>query len=489
MICCCWGVDGFARGSRCLPKCSIIYGRICLDAPNNLLYSLLMYKRLLILVVVCLAVLISQQPENVEAQSAADIMQQVNLFRVKNGLPALQYNSALSSAAQNQANYMAEYQVFSSHTGYGGSTPQSRANAAGYGGRVTENIVGGTNLTAPKGLTWWVNSPVHYNTLITTQYTEAGTGYAVAGDIHYYVLVVGTPGSGPPPPSNPTQNDPAPLFITPITLAEPNEDGSIVHTMQDGQALWTLAAHYEVPLSDLLWFNNLKEDSFVNPGDEIIIRLADGASPPPTPTPPTTHIVQDGQSLWSIAALYNVKIGDIYLFNNLNENSFLQPGDEVKVRLAPGELPPPTPTPVVEHVVQSGQTLWDIALTYGLNLDQLLALNGIDQNTLLQPGDVLRVRELPTPIPIPPTFTPAPIEQETTIPPTATIQPTMTATAVSLAMVEGVETAVPEVPQVDEAHTNRSPLFMGIGLLIVGLLALGGAGVLYLRGQDPYEIG
>lgn len=477
-------------GVRRLPKCSIIYGRICLDAQNNLLYSLVMYKRLLIIVVVCLVVLIGQQPENTKARSAADIMQQVNLFRVKNGLPALQYNSALSSAAQNQANYMAENQVFSSHVGYGGSTPQSRANAAGYSGRVTENIVGGTNLTAPKGLTWWVNSPVHYNTLITTQYSEAGTGYAVAGDIHYFVLVVGTPGSGPPPPSSPTQNDPEPLFITPITLAEPNEDGSIVHTVLDGQALWSLAAHYDVSLSDLLWFNNLKEDSFVNPGDEIIIRLADGASPPPTPTPPTTHIVQDGQSLWSIAALYNVKMGDIYLFNNLNENSFLQPGDEIKVRLAPGELPPPTPTPVLEHVVRSGQTLWDIALTYGLNLDQLLALNGIDQNAIIQPGDLLRVRELPTAVPIPPTFTPAPIDSETPIPPTATPQPTMTATAVSLAMGSGTETAVPETATVEEANSgSSSPLFMGIGLLIVGLLALGGAGVLYLRGQDPYESG
>ncbi len=444
-----------------------------------------MYKRLLIILFACLTFLIMQQPQQATAQTAADILQQVNLFRVKNGLPPLQYNSSLSSAAQNQANYMAEFQVFSSHTGYGGSTPQSRAQAAGYGGRVTENIVAGTGMSAPNGLNWWVNSPVHYRTLITTQYTEAGTGYATDGSINYYVLVVGS--SGNVAPVNAPPINPAPLFILPLTLAEPAEDGSIVHQVQDGQALWTLAAYYEVPLSDLLWFNNLQEDSFVNPGDEIIIRLADGADPPPAPTPPTTHVVQEGQSLWSIAALYDVKIGDVMLFNNLTENSFLQPGDEIKVRLAEGELPPPTATPVVEHVVRSGQTLWDIALTYGLSLEELLSFNGIDQNALLQPGDVLRIRPLPTTIPIPATLEP------TNTDPTQTPSATQTATAVSIAITNPIEnlvdTPAPEnntAVSSEEPPANNTPLLLGVGLLIVGLFALGGAGVVYLRGQDVY---
>lgn len=444
-----------------------------------------MFRRLFIILVVCLALLTLQRPRETAAQSAADILQQVNLFRIQNGLPALQYNSALSVAAQNQATYMAENQVFSSHIGYGGSTPQSRANAAGYGGPVTENIVGGTNLTPAQGLRWWINSPLHYSALITTQYTEVGTGFASDGDINYYVLVVGAPGGGPPPASNPAQTNPEPLFITPITLAQPGEDGSIVHVVQDGQALWSLAAHYDVSLSDLLLYNNLREDAFVQPGDAIIIQLAEGQEPPPTPMPPTTHIVQEGQSLWSIAALYNVRIGDIFLFNNMNENSFLQPGDEVKVRLAPGEPPPPTPTPVLEHMVQQGQTLWDIALTYGLSLEELLALNDMSAEEFIRPGDMLTVRLQPTAVSLPATPTPQPTMTSTPTPP-----PTHTATAVSAIANQLAETAVPDQAQSAQQEANsgsRQPLMLGLGLLIVGLLAFGGASILYLRGQDPYE--
>lgn len=442
-----------------------------------------MLKRTIFAILLGLIILVSTTSFT-QAQSAEAILQQVNQYRINNGLPPLKYNGALASAAQNQANYMAEYNVFSSHVGYGGSTPQSRASANGYNGRVTENIVGGTNLTAPKGLTWWVNSPVHYNTLITTRYTEAGTGYSSSGDINYYVLVVGQPSDAPiQPPSN--SSDPEPLFITPITLAEPGEDGSIVHIVQDGQALWSLAAHYDVPLSDLLLYNSLSADSFLQTGDEIIIRLADGAPIPPTPTPPSTHIVREGESLWTIAANYNVKIGDVMWYNNLTEDSFVQPGQEIKVRLAPGESPPPTATPITTHIVQSGQTLWEIALSYGLTLEEILAYNNLEQNSFIQPGDALQVRPpnpptatpLPTSTPTPEVPTPAP-----TVTPTSMSVPLASPSAIAQQVAHVEATAVNhQLPAQTQRLRSASPWLLGSVLFVVGLLALGGAFIMALR--------
>ena len=237
---------------------------------------------------------------------------------------------------------MAANTIFSSHIGAGGSTPQSRANASGYVGYVSENIVGGTGMTPNRGLIWWENSPVHYNTLVTTRYIEAGTGYATNGSENFYVLVVGRP-SNAPPSNTPDDDSPAPLFITPIELAEPSEDGSIIHIMQDGQALWSLAAHYDVSIADLMLFNNLANDAILRPGDSVTIRLADGQEPPPTPTPPLTHIVRKGENAWVIAARYKLKLSDFFWFNGLDENSFLQPGEEVIVRLAEGKRRRPRP--------------------------------------------------------------------------------------------------------------------------------------------------
>jgi uncharacterized protein YkwD len=438
-----------------------------------------MSKKIIVGILICLF-LLGGEATAVHATSASAIFQEVNQFRNNNGLVPFQYNGALASAAQSQANYMAANTVFTSHIGAGGSTPQSRANAAGYIGRITENIVGGTGMTAARGLTWWVSSPVHYNTLITSRYQEAGTGFATNGSENFYVLVVGQPSDAPPPPA--ADNSPEPLFITPITLAQPGEDGSIVHVVQDGQALWSLAAHYEVTLSDLLLFNSLPPNAIVQPGDRITIRLAEGQAPPPTPTPPTMHTVLEGQSLWSIAVQYSVKLGDILWLNSLPEDTILQPGAQIRVRLGANEAPPPTPTPILYHAVRSGQTLWEIAISYGLSLDELLAFNNIDQNTLLIPGDQLLVRQpLPT---VPPTMAPT----ATALPSTPTPQsPTPTAPQPSAAVSAQIsqpaatpvqntersgETAV--APATDNNLPTVSSILMGIaiGFLILGLLAV-----------------
>ena len=435
-----------------------------------------MYKKSIIGLLIGLFLVVGQVTA-VQAQSASAIFQEVNQFRLNNGLTPFQYSNALAAAAQNQANYMAANTVFTSHIGAGGSAPQSRANAAGYVGRVSENIVGGTGMTAARGLTWWVNSPVHYNTLITSRYQEAATGFATNGNENFYVLVVGQPSDAPPSPA--ADDSPEPLFITPITLAQPGEDGSIVHVVLEGQALWSLAAHYEVPLSDLLLFNSLPANAIVQPGDRITIRLAEGQAPPPTPTPPTMHTVLEGQSLWSIAVQYNVKLGDILWLNQLPEDAILQPGELVRVRLAPDEAPPPTPTPILYHSVRSGQTLWEIAITYGLSLDELLALNQIDQDAILQLGDRLLVRPLePTPLPTePPTATPQPA--------TATAIPTETATAVSSTVSAQTSQALAQAttpePQTETAVAQTGedqPAIVSIvtglvvGLLVIGLLAV-----------------
>lgn len=420
-------------------------------------------------------------PVKAQSDSAYQVIQLVNGFRENLGLPPFQINSALMAAAQNQANYMAANTVFSSHIGAGGSTPQSRANAAGYVGFVTENIVGGTGMTPSRGLRWWENSRVHYNTLVTNRYIEAGAGYSTNGTDYFYVLVVGRP-SDAPLPNNIRDDSPEPLYITPIELSPPQADGSIVHIVQEGQALWSLAAHYEVSLNDLMLFNNMADDVLLHPGDAVTIRLADGQEPPPTPTPPSTHIVRKGDTSWTIAAIYGLKLSDFLWLNGLNENSLLQPGKEVIVRLAEGQAPPPTPTPITTHIVRSGQTLWDIALTYGLTLDDLLSYNDLSADSMLQIGQELRVRPLPSPSPPAPTPTPA---QSTPIPEPSAVQ---VAAAVLETAVINTKTPTPQ-PLATSTDTNEQTsnsgnqtIAIGAAALAVGLTLL--AGVFLIAGRQ-----
>lgn len=441
--------------------------------------KLILLATLLVVTITCFA-----QPRPTAAQDpASEIIVLINQFRAELGLSAFTGNGTLSIAAQQQATYMAQTNNYA-HNWPSGSTPQTRANNAGYNGRVVENIVGGWHMTPRQGLIWWQNSPVHYNTITSSRYTEIGAGYAVSGDQTYYAIVVGSPGGTPRTNGTSNSEQPEPVRVIPIVLSEPREDGSLVHPVQDGQSLWMLAAHYDVPLSELLYLNSLGENDFISPGDEIYIRLAEGQAPPPTPTPPFTHIVKKDETPWSIAARYDLTIADFLWYNSLPQDVILRPGDEVIIRLREGQAPPPTPTPQLTYKVQSGDTPLGIAGRFNITLDQLLTLNNLPSAPLLQIGQELFIR--PTVAPPAPTSTPTAVATEPP-PPTATPEsvaqvntavPTATATATrppSPTPTPTTDTAV--LP----STSNLSGNLMGLGVVI--LVAVGVVAVVMRRQQ------
>jgi LysM repeat protein len=229
-------------------------------------------------------------PENLPLSTPSEIIAAINKYRTQNGLPALQINNILMGAAQNQANYQASIQSVT-HTGAGGTNAKERAIAAGYGGGsnifLSEIIYGGATATVEVAMTWWKGSPVHNTVMLTSTYSEIGAGVATDGSSTYFTAELGSVAGGVLPEGSTgggSSSNTTPIVIAaPVVISTPREDGSVVHVIQPGQALWTLAAVYEVDLQTLLDLNGLPETALVFPGDEIII------SPPYTPTPGATE--------------------------------------------------------------------------------------------------------------------------------------------------------------------------------------------------------
>jgi uncharacterized protein YkwD len=112
------------------------------------------------------------------AQIEAEIRQQINQVRQKNGLQPLQNNEKLAQVARNYSRQMSEKNFFS-HTGWDGSTLSERVRAGGvFYWMVGENLFKSKNISQPvsPAVEGWLASPGHRENILRPMFRETGVG-------------------------------------------------------------------------------------------------------------------------------------------------------------------------------------------------------------------------------------------------------------------------------------------------------------------------
>ncbi len=266
---------------------------------------------------------LAKTPKPKPGGSAYDLIALVNQLRLSYGLAPFQSNGALMAAAQAHSQYQASIGS-TTHTGSGGSSVKSRALAAGFGGgadvSVIENVYGGMGATPQNAVSWWQGDGPHLNTLLSNRHTDVGAGIAESGGVVYLTLDVGSVLGGSAPPaaapsqavsgSSPTGSGvdaPAALTFNPVVVATTSPDGSLVHLVQPGQTLWTIAASYQVDLPDLLQLNGFTESSLIFPGDKVLIKPANIKESPAAPTTGRPTLIETLTPAAASSAAYEVE--------------------------------------------------------------------------------------------------------------------------------------------------------------------------------------
>jgi len=272
------------------------------DLYDRLRTPIAQIRKIFLCLVVCVIVLtplrLNVTPAHASPSSASEVIALVNQLRASNGLAPYRVDSALMAAAQAHSEYQAANGSIT-HTGLGGSTPRDRAVAAGYGGGgtifISENIMGGRNLTAAQAVQAWQGDAPHLGTMLNPSARDAGVGIATAGDMVYMTLDAGykageantSPPSTAPAPAPPAAGTAAATvaLIMPVVTATPHPDGSVIHVVEPGQVLINIAAAYNIKLSELLALNGLTDKSVIYPGEKLIIaRASMTVSPDRSPT-------------------------------------------------------------------------------------------------------------------------------------------------------------------------------------------------------------
>ena len=111
----------------------------------------------------------------------------------------------------------------------------------------------------------------------------------------------------------------------------------------------------------------------------------------------TVHMVQRGETIYSIARSYRVRVEDVLSLNNMADSDVrrIQEGQRIKIPL--GERPSIPADPVVpaesftEHRVLWGETFYGIARANVVPLQTLRDINGFPENYVLREGDLLKI--------------------------------------------------------------------------------------------------
>ena len=225
--------------------------------------------------------------------TAADLINLIQGWRAAAGNSALIEDPLLDVTAYDTAYTMA-VQGLHSHIG----NAAGRISAYGYGDgstvHCTENFAlsyGETDINEIYG--YW-DDDAHRLPATYAYYKHVGAGVASYDGVYYYVLHACYTSSGSYTPSGAgtpiitgdgTLATTTPIvsqIIIPVVTATPRADGSVTHIVQSGQSLWSIATAYGTKIDTIKQLNSLTSDSIYN--DQELLVYPVGSMPTPAPT-------------------------------------------------------------------------------------------------------------------------------------------------------------------------------------------------------------
>lgn len=106
--------------------------------------------------------------------------------------------------------------------------------------------------------------------------------------------------------------------------------------------------------------------------------------------------VRSGDTLEKIARRNGTTIRQLCQLNGIKETKTLHPGDKLRVSGKASAKANKTKSSRKSggktHTVREGETLYRIATSNGISVNELCRLNGINENTIIRPGQKLRVK-------------------------------------------------------------------------------------------------
>jgi membrane-bound lytic murein transglycosylase D len=169
----------------------------------------------------------------------------------------------------------------------------------------------------------------------------------------------------------------------------PLEATAVSHYVRRGETLSQIAERYGTSVQAIARLNRLNRVHLIRAGQRLRVPVR-GSSASASPVPALikdgeklVYVVRRGDTLYQIASAFGTTVDKIKDDNNL-ESSSLTVGQKIVIQSG-------KPEGAAVYSVVAGDTLFDIARKYGMELSTLLTINGLSSRSKIYPGQELWV--------------------------------------------------------------------------------------------------
>jgi LysM repeat protein len=187
---------------------------------------------------------------------------------------------------------------------------------------------------------------------------------------------------------------------TPKSAPKTNVSSKSYHQVQRGETLYSIAKRYGQDYRDVAAWNNLTARYDLAVGQRVVVSGASRQAKPSTATTPIPaksaskqkYVVQQGDTLYSIAKRFGYSMSDIMAWNGLSADE-LPLGKTLIVSppTASSFKPVETTHNKEYHTVAAGETVYSLSRRYGYSVDQIAQWNNLPASHSLSVGQRVRV--------------------------------------------------------------------------------------------------
>ena len=166
-----------------------------------------------------------------------------------------------------------------------------------------------------------------------------------------------------------------------------NQINWISHVVESGDSLWALASKYDTEVQIIEQINFLNND-LLTIGSTLLIPLSK------TPTnnfiPYEMHIVSEGDTLWDIANTYNLQVSDLAKMNSIDERSYLQLGQQLTIGNKNIHRNIESKKRTILYSIKQGDNLYKISELFDVTIKSIKEINDFSDDSLM-PGQIIKI--------------------------------------------------------------------------------------------------